>query len=109
MLIGQPTRMASAGREFFEYANFGLSIHQLFRFGTLPIIESFDAHMLFAQFFSYISGLLNGYEVWAEGLYQGLYYPIYALLTYALLKRIIGEAESLIFVLGFPIAPYGIL
>ncbi len=103
MLIGQPARMAAAGGEFFEYANAGLSVHQFFRFGSLPIIESFDAHMLFAQFFGFIEGLLNGYEVWTEGLYHGLYMPIYALLTYTLLKKVIGEAESFVFVLGFPL------
>jgi len=103
LIIGQPARMVSTGKEFFEYANHGLSINQLFTFGTIPLIESFDAHMLYAQVFGFLSGLLNGYEVWTETLYMGLYTPIYAVLVYALLNRIIGKTESFLFVLGFPI------
>jgi hypothetical protein len=103
LVIAQPLRTVGAGKEFFESANHELSLHQFFTFGSIPIIESFDAHMLSNQLFGYLYSLINGYEPWAIVLYNSLYIPIQFLIIYYLLKRIIGKKLAFFFVLGFPI------
>ena len=102
LIIAQPARVKGISGSIFEYANFGISIDHLFRYGSIPIIETFDAHMLSSQFFGYFVELFNGYELWSAGLYNGYYIAIYYLLAFSLFKRILDETTAFVFVLGFP-------
>lgn len=38
----------------FESANHGIAINNFFEYGKIPIIENFDAHMLYNSFLGYI-------------------------------------------------------
>lgn len=102
-MIAQPSRMARAGNEFFEIANAGLSVDQFFRYGSIPIIESFDAHMMSNQIFAYLYSFLNGYEPWALFLYNNYAWLIYILPMFYILKKLIGSINSFLMILCFPL------
>ncbi len=101
-IIAQPVRMKETTGSIFEYANFGVSIDHLFRYGSIPIVETFDAHMLSSQFFAYFMELFNGYEPWSAGMYNGYYIAVYYVLAFSLFKRILDETTAFVFVIGFP-------
>ena len=95
--------MQSAWPEYFETANQGISLDHLFRYGDIPVIETFDAHMLSNQIFGDIYYLLNGYEPWTFILYDGFKSIINFLILYYLLKHLIGESNAFMLVLTFPL------
>lgn len=103
LMIAQPSRMAVVGSEFFEMANHGLSVDHLFRYGSIPIVETFDAHMLSNQIFAYVYSLINGYEPWAAFLYNQYIEVAFILVLFYLFKSLIGEINSFFFVLTFPL------
>lgn len=103
MIIAQPWRMISPENEFFETANHGLSVDHFFRYGSIPLVENFDAHMLSAQFFAYLYGFLNGYEPWAPFIYISYFYVIEIFVVYFLFKRVLGSYEAFLVVLCLPI------
>lgn len=103
LIIAQPAKVANVGGEFFEMANHGLSVDHLFKYGSLPLIETFDAHLLSNQIFAYIYSLLNGYEPWAAFLYDQFIQVIYIFVLYYILKSLIGEVNSLFFIISFPL------
>ena len=98
----QPWRMYSPEEEFFETANYGLAIDHFFRYGSIPIIENFDAHMLSTQIFAYLYGFLNGYEPWAPFLYVPFFIIIETFIVYFLFKRILGSHTSFLILLCLP-------
>lgn len=102
-MIGQPSRMAFTDNEFFEVANHGLSVDQFFRFGSIPIVQSFDAHMLSNQIFAYIYSFFNGYEPWATFLYSNYSWLLFIIPSFFILKRFIGVTNSFLIVLCFPL------
>ncbi|MFD1776547.1 hypothetical protein [Paenibacillus rhizophilus] len=102
-MIAQPSRVAGVGKEYFEMANHGLAIDQFFKYGSIPIIENYDAHMLYNQVFAYLYSFVNGYEPWAAFLYDKYVVVIYILLVYYLLKNLIGEINSFFFIFTFPL------
>ena len=101
-IIVQPARTQAAWSEYFETANHGLSLDHLFRYGSIPIVETFDAHMLANQIFGYVYYLLNGYEPWAFMLYDGMKMILFIVIVYYLLKHLIGRRNALLFILVFP-------
>ncbi|TYA11814.1 hypothetical protein FRY98_13745 [Paenibacillus faecis] len=100
-IIAQPAKMSLVGNEYFEMANHGLSVDHLFRYGSLPIIETFDAHFLSNQFFAYLYSVLNGYEPWAAFLYDKYIMVLYILVLYFVLRHQIGEIHSFFFIISF--------
>jgi len=102
-VTSQPWSMTSPENEFFEAANHGLSIDHFFRYGSIPIIETFDAHMLSNQLLPYLYGFLNGYEPWAPLLYLSYTTIFNFLIVYFLFKRILGSQYALILCLCFPL------
>ncbi len=76
ILIAQPWRFMIPGKEFFESANQGIAVDHFFKYGSIPFIENFDAHMLNQQFFSYIYVFFNGYEPWTHSLYIMYFYVL---------------------------------
>jgi len=101
-MISQPWRMFGPENEFFEFANHGTSVDHFFRYGSIPIVETFDAHMLSNQLFAYVYGILNGYEPWSPFLYTSYIFIFIYLLIYFLLKRILGGFYAFILLLCFP-------
>ena len=102
-MLAQPCRMTSASNEFFEMANHGLAVDQFFRFGTIPIIQSFDAHMMSNQIFAYFYSLLNGYEPWAAFSYSSFVWLLYVVPIFYILRKIIGATNSFLMILCFPL------
>lgn len=103
LIVVQPSRMANVGSEFFEMANHGLSVDHLFKYGSIPIVETFDAHMLSNQIFAYIYSLVNGYEPWAAFLYDQFILIFSIFILFLILKSLIGEINSFFFILTFPL------
>ena len=102
LFVGQPWRIMSPPDEFYEMANHGLAVDHFFRYGSIPLVENYDAHMLSNQFFSFIYGFLNGYEPWAPFSYM-VYYNVAAYLVFFyLIKRVLGSLFS--FLLLFSIS-----
>lgn len=103
MLVFQPWRMISPENEFFEFANHGISVDHFFRYGSIPIVETFDAHMMSNEFFAYLYGILNGYEPFAPFLYIGYFTVINYLVIYYLLKKAINPTVAFLTVAAFPL------
>lgn len=102
LIIVQPWNLISPENEFFETANHGLSIDHFFRYGSIPIVETFDAHMLSYQFFGYLYGLLNGYEPWSPLLYVSYIYVFQLLILFYVLKKVVGSNYGFIIIFMLP-------
>jgi len=98
----QPWRTMYAENEFFEFANHGISVDHFFRYGSLPIVETFDAHMLSNELFAYLYGFLNGYEPFSPFLYATFDYMIFTAMVYFLLKRLTGPKVAFLLAVVFP-------
>lgn len=103
MMIAQPWRIFQPENEFFEFANHGISVDHFFRYGSIPIIENYDAHMLSGQLFAYLYGFISGYEPWAPFLYYGFIDVIYLIIIYLVFKKILGSKTAMLLLLCFPI------
>lgn len=99
----QPDVTREYGTEYFESANHGLALDALFRYGELPIVENFDAHMLFRQLTGILYYLLNPYEPWAYSLYDTLLCVPVALLFNRLLARFVSDRAALLWSLLVPV------
>lgn len=102
-IIAQPLKVIGVGNEYFEMANHGLSVDHLFRYGSIPIVETFDAHMLSQQIYAYVYSFFNGYEPWAAFLYNSYYFVIYILFVYYLLGLLMPKPYAFLFILTFPL------
>jgi len=105
ILIAQPYRFMIPEKEFFEAANQGISVDHFFKYGSIPIVETFDAHMMSQQFFSYIYVFFNGYEPWAHSAYIQYFYIIEILILFFVLKKVLGNINSFFLILCVPILP----
>ena len=103
MIITQPWRRAITEFEFFEMANHGLSIDHFFRYGSIPIVENYDAHMLSNQLFGYLFGFLNGYEPWSPFLYYKYFHIIEFFVVYLIFRRVLGSYSAFLILLTLPI------
>lgn len=102
-IIVQPWRIFQPDSEFFEFANHGIAVDHFFRYGSIPIIENYDAHMLSTQLFAYVYGIISGYEPWAPFLYNQFAIVIYPVLLYFVFKKILGSKITLLLLLCLPI------
>ncbi|MEW5676548.1 hypothetical protein ABGT15_09570 [Flavobacterium enshiense] len=105
ILIAQPWRFMIPGSEFFETANHGLAIDHFCKYGSIPFVENFDAHMLNQQFFSYIYILFNGYEPWAHSLYILYFFVLEIIVLYYVFRKALGSVNSFFLILCVPILP----
>ncbi|MEG2295801.1 MAG: hypothetical protein RSB96_03565, partial [Oscillospiraceae bacterium] len=102
MLVAQPMRTATSWNEYFETANHGLALDGLFRYGQIPIVENFDAHMLHNQLYGMLYSLFNGYEPWSFILYREyVLIPFYTII-YLFMSNIIGKRAALMLVVTLP-------
>lgn len=105
ILIAQPYRFMIPEKEFFEAANQGISVDHFFKYGSIPIVETFDAHMMSQQFFSYIYVFFNGYEPWAHSAYIQYFYVLEILILFFVLRKVLGDIISFFIILCVPILP----
>ena len=99
----QPPVSVEYGTDYFESANHGLALDGLFRRGELPVVESFDAHMLLRQLTGILYYLLNPYEPWANAIYNSLRsLPVFIVL-YRVLAHFLSERSAALWVLLSPV------
>jgi hypothetical protein len=103
-LVAQPARMISAGSEFFEMANHGLGVDHLFRYGSIPMIDTFDAHGISNQIFAYFYSIFNGYEPWSAFLYYNYWWVFFYIIPlFYILRKLIGPTNSFFIIVCFPL------
>lgn len=105
ILIAQPWRFMIPDNEFFESANHGIAVDHFFKYGSIPFIENFDAHMLNQQFFSYIYVFFNGYEPWSHSLYNQYFYVAEIIVLFLVFRKVLGDVNSFFLILCVPILP----
>lgn len=105
ILIAQPWRFMIPDKEFFEAANHGIAIDHFIKYGSIPFVENFDAHMLNQQFFSYIYVFFNGYEPWSHSLYILYFYVLEIIVLYFVFRKVLGDVTSFFLILCVPILP----
>jgi hypothetical protein len=106
-VLFQPTVTIGPPIELFESGNPGVTIDQLFRYGKIPILETFNAHALSELYAAVIYALLNGYQKWGSFLYNYvLDNTLYVIIGYFFMKRLLSNELALLTLMFFP---YGIL
>lgn len=74
---------------YFEEANAGNSMHGLLYYGKIPIVETFDAHMLYFQIGRILYFLVSGDKAGAI-LYGYSIVPLFLICYYILFEKIFG-------------------
>lgn len=80
---------------FFETANAGNSLYGFLYHGKLPVVETFDAHMLYYQFGSILYYLVSGDKASAV-IYGYSIIPLFMIFYYVLFQRIFGSTYAFI-------------
>lgn len=88
--------------EFFEQSNHGTAISELFHYGKIPIIETFDAHMLENEIGSIIYGILNNDYFGAMFIGYSLL-PICYIMYYSLFGKFFNRDLAFLLIAFFPI------
>ena len=91
-IIASLTMSTIVNTDFFESANHGLGVYEFFRYGKIPLIETFDAHMLSNQLFGIVYGYLNNDILGATFcLYNSYKKIIYCIIVYYFMKKIFSR------------------
>lgn len=103
LIANLPSLQTVVSTDLFEQANHGMLTYDLFAYGKVPIIESFDGHMLNYSWTGIIYGLLNSDIIGASFIpYNGLNYVVLGIIAYFLLARFFGRDFALLSVLFIP-------
>ncbi|BBK78199.1 hypothetical protein [Clostridium butyricum] len=89
--------------DFFEQSNHGTAISEFFNYGKLPIIETFDAHMLQNELGRILYGILNN-DYYGAMFNEYSLLPVFYLLYYFLFEKFFNKDISLLLLIFFPIA-----
>ena len=90
--------------DFFESANHGVAISELFSYGKLPIIQNFDAHMLSNQIWGVLYGIINHDYFGAIFVpYSNYFMVIFFILFYYILKYFFEEDVAVLLCLLYPV------
>ena len=105
-----PPLSIGATTEICEQANHGMLTYDFFRYGRIPLLESFDGHMLSISFGGLVYGLLNGQG--ELGIDSSYFFYSFAnvfsgVIIYYLLKNFFSKEFSLLAVLIIPFT-YGV-
>lgn len=99
----QPNLQTQVFTDLFEGANHGLLISEFFKYGKIPLIETFDAHMMSNSIWGIIYGVLNKDTFGAIFVpYGGYITPIISLLFYMLIKECFDDNFALFMTLLIP-------
>jgi hypothetical protein len=86
-----PSIKTVTSTDFFESANVGLIVSEFFNWGKIPILETFNAHMLSDSFENILFAFINHDSIGGVlGVYSGFSFILIALLTYWLLRKYYG-------------------
>lgn len=104
-ILASITMITRVDTDFFESANHGIGVYEFFRYGKIPLIETFDAHMLNNQLFGIIYGYLNNHDVLGAifCLYNSYKEIIYYIVIYYFLKKIFSRDTAFLITMFFPI------
>lgn len=107
LLSAQPMLQTRIFTDLFESANHGLIVSEFFRYGKIPLVETFDAHMMSNSIGGILFGALNRDVFSGMFLNYGeyLFRPILMLLFYKLLKSFFSRDFAFFMVLLIPLAP----
>ncbi|MDQ0890935.1 hypothetical protein QFZ81_006023 [Paenibacillus sp. V4I9] len=103
IMLYHPAVKMGPPSELFESGNPGIAIDQLFRYGKIPIIETFNAHAFSELFGPLVFSIINGYQGWASNLYSEIIDKIlYYTIAFYFLKNVISKEFALLTLLLFP-------
>ena len=90
---------------FFESSNHGLSIFEYIRYGKIPVVETFDAHMLSNTFpgivYYYIN---NDYRGALTSPYVYVYTIVLLISLYLIFSNLVGYEKAMVFTIFFPVS-----
>ena len=91
--------------DLFESANHGLVVSEFLNYGKIPIIETFDAHMLSQSWGGILFGLVNGDSAGAIFcLYSRYIIVINVVILYLILKEFFDSDSAFLFCLLLPLS-----
>lgn len=102
LIFIQMPLQSTVNTELFEQSNHGTAINELFHYGKIPIIETFDAHMLQNEIGNIIYGLLNNDYFGAMFIGYSLL-PISYILYYSLFRKYFNRDLAFLLIVFFPI------
>lgn len=103
-ILFQPPKVMGPPNELFESGNPGIAVDQFFRYGKIPILETFNAHALSELYAPLIYSFINGYHGWVSLLYNELFDKvIYFLIGYFLLRKLLPSGLSFLLLIFFPL------
>jgi hypothetical protein len=107
LLSAQPLLQTRIFTDLFESANHGLIVSEFFRYGKIPLVETFDAHMMSNSIGGILFSVLNRDVFSGMFLNYGeyLFRPILMLLFYKLLKAFFNRDFAFFMVLLIPLSP----
>jgi hypothetical protein len=100
----QPPKQVGPPPELFESGNPGIAIDQLFRYGKIPILETFNAHAVSELYAPFLFSVINGYQGWGSFVYNTfLDKLIYVLIAYFFLRKLVSSNLAMLTLVFFPI------
>ena len=95
------TPIREAGLEMFENANPIVTIQQMYQYGKIPFIDSFNSHALSEIFFRYIYSFFNHSYGEDMFIYDFLFSIIYVLSVYYILNKVTDHPMVSLFIILF--------
>lgn len=103
MIAYQPVKEIGPPIELFESGNPGIAVDQLFRYGKIPLLETFNAHALSELVSPILYAVLNGYDDNAIFIYYTVFnYVLYIIIAYFLLRKLISSELAFLTLLLIP-------
>lgn len=100
LALGLYTPFVNHSAEMFENANAALGLQQYFSFGKIPLVDTFNSHLLSEYFYAFIYSFVNGFNV-KNGLayeaYNFLHPLLMGVLVYLVSQRMFGSLRAFIF------------
>ncbi len=103
-LVAIPAMQTLVETDLFEQSNHGMLVSDFLRYNKIPIIESFDAHMLSQSLWGILYGLIN-HDIFGAPfvLYSPFLIVVTNMLSYKLLAKIFGHDYAFLIVLLLPV------
>jgi hypothetical protein len=104
-IVYQPPEKIGPPIELFESGNPGIAIDQLFRYGKVPLLETFNAHAVSELYAPFLYSIINGYQDYGSFLYNTLFdKTIYFLIAYFFLRKLLSNELALLTLVFFPVS-----
>jgi hypothetical protein len=100
----QPEKQIGPAYDLFESGNPGIAIDQLFRYGKIPILETFNAHAVSELYAPFLFSIINGYQGWGSFVYNMIFDKlIFILIGYFFLRKLLSNEMALLTLVFFPL------